>query len=235
MWKATNEIRGLNEQLSASSIPGKCLLRQMCFGILDTDKVANDIEKDLRKLQQHLKVERLITVFRSKLLNTNDNQFEDAVYEVAIAAVGADFMDNGTLELEKPISGSNGNSDIAGQRSGHSWRIEVTVVHHHVPSFDASEEEGQATMRAMMERHDWKSIKHANPPSMKTMADVAKGNPDYNPNPQSTTIFQTLDRKRRQCEVDARNIIVLGLPLPLSDLPSEHALTGAAFVEVGSE
>jgi len=77
--------------------------------------------------------------YRDKLLVNNKNTLEDTRYEVAVTARACAVLDQGTIQLEKPIPDARKrerdwkNTDVYGTYQGQPVRIEVTVLHESLP------------------------------------------------------------------------------------------------------
>jgi len=97
------------------------------------DSIGRQLEADVQLLLPVVEPQRLKTVFGLKLLARTNDQWIDTVHEVAVSATALGFYDVGTLELEKPIPGSQNNSDTYGLRGGQPFRIDATVIHENWP------------------------------------------------------------------------------------------------------
>ena len=99
----------------------------------ETSSESDRLEDDLTAIVKACGRDKVRSAFVSKLLN--DDQFEDACYEVACAGVAAKFFDDDTLGLEALIGSKSEakNSDICGTKGEHEYRVEVTVVHERLP------------------------------------------------------------------------------------------------------
>ncbi len=77
--------------------------------------------------------------YRDKLLVNNKNTLEDTRYEVAVTARACVVLDQGSIQLEKPIPDARRrerdwkNTDVFGTYQAEPIRIEVTVLHEALP------------------------------------------------------------------------------------------------------
>ena len=95
--------------------------------------LVRELEACLQILVDSLGLNTVRKVFQNKLLIDNESAFEDAVYEIVIAAKAWQFLDTGTLELERSLPQSTKNSDVFGEFRGEPIRIETTVLHEAPP------------------------------------------------------------------------------------------------------
>jgi hypothetical protein len=131
------------------------LMWLLCGAVLPewTNSEAAQLESDLCIIAGALGIGVAQTAYREKFLvearsKNQDpkakqldakNKLEDVRYEIAVTAKACAILDDGSIELEKPICDQDKNekdwknSDVFGTFKGQTVRIEVTVIHEALP------------------------------------------------------------------------------------------------------
>ncbi len=219
-----------------ANLQAKDLMMAVSFPVLApeaADSVGDHLERDLQLLLGTLQPARLRAVFGAKLLARNTPQWIDAVHEIAIASTSLGFYDQGTLELEKAIPGTNNNSDIYGLLNGNPFRIDATVIHENWPPVSPPDAPVIAYTRNTMDKAELDDLLAKNPKDVVTFAQLPTNPATHTSTPLSTKVWQALQSKRRQCEPGRVNVIAIGLPRPLiDDRGTEDAVLGVLHAVV---
>jgi hypothetical protein len=92
-----------------------------------------ELETNLLTVIEAVRFAKVRSAYRKKLLINSKDTFEDVRYEIAVAAKACVFLDEGSVDLEVGIDGTNNDSDVRGKYQGAPVRLEVTVLHDSLP------------------------------------------------------------------------------------------------------
>ena len=103
------------------------------------DPAGETLEGDLSVIAANVGPEVVRSTYRNKLLVNDKNTLEYTRYEIAMTAKACGVLDQGSIELERPIPDEKKrhqhwkNTDVYGTFNGEPVRIEVTVIHESRP------------------------------------------------------------------------------------------------------
>ncbi len=134
---AAMETDVFQNSLEENSFRFTSLLCLLCGAIVPKWKNVDgdDLERNLKSITEYFGLEKVRSIFKDKLLNPNKDALEDTCYEISVTAKACRVLDDGSVELEKPIAhpyktkSHLKNSDIYGHFRGAPVRVEVTVLH----------------------------------------------------------------------------------------------------------
>lgn len=110
------------------------LLRQMMVPSWK-EMAGDELEANLKRIADAVGPDQVRRVYRDKLLVAEAGKLEDVRYEIAVTARACAVLDPSTVQLERPIPGTETatsapkNSDVYGLFKGQPVRIEITVLH----------------------------------------------------------------------------------------------------------